>query len=143
MDEFVRCDWQTVTPEILAQYPDLVRYHREHHAGNMEQCDAIVCVCGNTPDGDGFESTKEDRYRCETCGRIIDRRTGRVIARGPDARQIQQVVKDAQEAFWGAVAAGFPEVTTGDFPPDATFRFEDACRDTIKTWLEINHPAFQ
>lgn len=143
MDEFIKCSLQNVKPEIATQFPESVEYHRKHQPGNMTGCDAFICICGNTADDTGFESTSDDRYRCAACGRIIDGSTGQVVGIGPDAHQLGEALKAAQEAFWGVVAARFPEVKTGDFPPDATFRFEDASRAAIDTWLAFNHPAYQ
>ena len=55
--------------------------------------DAWVCICGNTPSGDGFypidegnhevEPTEKDwttnQYFCAQCGRVIDQATLQVV----------------------------------------------------------------
>jgi hypothetical protein len=54
-----------------------------------------------------------------------------------DARFLE-AVEGATQAFFAALAASYPEVTTGDFPIDRTFghRFEEAA----DVWLDINWP---
>lgn len=64
--------------------------------------DAWVCVCGNTPNHEGFYPCDrhgnlvepdldgpwdERRYRCDRCRRIIDQDTGYVLGRGSDAQR--------------------------------------------------------
>lgn len=55
--------------------------------------------------------------------------------------QITKAINDADYAFWKAVNDAFPMATGGDFPPDADSRFNDAAREAIRTWVEINVPA--
>lgn len=54
--------------------------------------------------------------------------------------KIEQAVEEAEGAFWQAVAAKFPEVTTGDFSPDAASQFSRACELAVLIWLKSNHP---
>lgn len=65
-----------------------------HEAGYEE---AWVCICGNTPTGDGFfpcdangdemepliGSAWKDLYVCAKCGRIIQQHTLEVVGRNP------------------------------------------------------------
>lgn len=51
------------------------------------------------------------------------------------------VVHRADEAFWAAVAAAYPEVTTGDFGPLETAQVEAHERAAINLWLRYNHPG--
>lgn len=53
-------------------------------------------------------------------------------------KHITQVVETAQLAFWAKVAEAFPSITSGDFPPDASIRFDDQCRRAIELWLRLN-----
>jgi len=53
---------------------------------------------------------------------------------------IQYAAKDAQETFWSVVVNHFPEIETVDFPPEATIKFDAACEEAIRTWVEINTP---
>lgn len=52
----------------------------------------------------------------------------------------EKVAELAQQSFWQTVANAFPEVKTGDFPPDATIKFDDACKEAVRHWLYSNHP---
>jgi len=48
------------------------------------------------------------------------------------------VLIKAQEAFWNVIAASHPEVTSGDFPPEADLRFDKACEEAYHTWKHFN-----
>jgi hypothetical protein len=75
-----------------------MKEHITHEKGNS---DAWICICGNTPDGDGFypidaadrevEPTAEDwttnQYYCNKCGRVIDQDSLEVV-RKLDPREI-------------------------------------------------------
>jgi hypothetical protein len=52
--------------------------------------------------------------------------------------KLNEIIEKAQEAFWKVIAESFPEITSGDFPPDADFRFNAACKDAITTWHSMN-----
>ena len=55
----------------------------------------------------------------------------------------EDIINQAQGAFWAKIVELFPEVQGGDFPPDATFKFDDACKEAIETWLHFNHPQIE
>ena len=57
--------------------------------------------------------------------------------------RIENAAAAAQEAFWASIAAAFPEVRSGDFPPDAHMAFERACIDATTTGVEGNMPQPQ
>ena len=46
-----------------------------------------------------------------------------------------QMSEDAIGEVWGKV---FPEVTTGDFPPDAHMSLNQALEQAVRVWLEGN-----
>ena len=52
--------------------------------------------------------------------------------------RLADALTDAQSAFWEVIAQRFPEVRSGDFPPDAAALFERACSDAALTWLAFN-----
>jgi len=54
--------------------------------------------------------------------------------------KMENVLEAAQIAFWEVIAKNYPEVTSGDFPPDAGFAFDKSCKDALEIWLECNHP---
>ena len=58
----------------------------------------------------------------------------------PDQQKIKEVVKEAQEAFWGVVGKNFPEVETSHFLPDVTIEFDAACEKVVRWWLIWNYP---
>lgn len=51
------------------------------------------------------------------------------------------VLEQADIAFWAAVVAAFPDVTSGDFPPDLTHLVTEQKRAAVNYWLKLNHPA--
>lgn len=51
---------------------------------------------------------------------------------------IEEHVRAAQEAFWSVIAQRFPEVSTGDLPPEADAAFDDACHRAVWSWLGSN-----
>lgn len=52
----------------------------------------------------------------------------------------ESLMEQAQAAFWAVVADAHPEITTGDFGPLETARFNEACETAIKRWVEGNSP---
>lgn len=54
--------------------------------------------------------------------------------------KVELALNTACEAFWQAVAEEFPEVTSGDFPPDAQMQLEQSIRSAIELWLHYNAP---
>jgi len=53
----------------------------------------------------------------------------------------KKAVAEAQDAFWAKIVELYPEIKTGDFPPDATFAFDTACEKALSIWLQGNRPA--
>lgn len=53
----------------------------------------------------------------------------------------QQILELAQDAFWESIAKSYPHIRTGDFPPDATYKFNLACERAVEVWLESNDPT--
>src|SRR5712692_7311602 len=51
-----------------------------------------------------------------------------------------EILQKADDAFWAIIAASFPAVEHGDFPPDATWAFMNAQRSAVNYWLYLNHP---
>lgn len=44
------------------------------------------------------------------------------------------------ETFWITVKHQFPEITTGDMPPDALASLDEAMRKAIALWVSVNKP---
>lgn len=52
--------------------------------------------------------------------------------------RIKKAIEDADVAFWEVIAKQFPEIKSGDFPPDAWFKFSEAQEKAVKVWYEGN-----
>lgn len=52
--------------------------------------------------------------------------------------RIETATREGIEALFGVVAKAFPEVSTGDYPPDQLAAFHEECRDAISIWLQWN-----
>lgn len=54
-----------------------------------------------------------------------------------DAR-VAAAARTATEAFWTALAAGLPEIASGDLPPDAAHQFDLAAARAAAEWASYN-----
>lgn len=73
---------------------------KEHITVEPDWPDNWICVCGNTPDSDGFYPCDangnevepvegwKDLYVCANCGRIIDQHTLEVVGRNPEPKML-------------------------------------------------------
>lgn len=55
-------------------------------------------------------------------------------------RRIDLAFENADADFWVAVVRIFPEITTGDFDPGATFEIHEAMKTAITRWVGWNLP---
>ncbi len=55
-------------------------------------------------------------------------------------QRIKKAIQEADLLFWATIADQFPEITSGDFPPDAHFKFGRAQEDAVKLWIKYNFP---
>jgi hypothetical protein len=55
--------------------------------------------------------------------------------------ELEELAEAAMIAFWRVVAERYPEIRTGDFPPDAEHEFASAAELAIRRWLDFNPPA--
>lgn len=62
-------------------------------------------------------------------------------AQSAPAESFETIVEAARDAFWAAIGERYPMVKSGDFPPEATFAFDEACNVAVRTWLDSNLPA--
>ena len=53
-------------------------------------------------------------------------------------KRISDAVIEADEAFWAAIAAAFPEVKSGDFDPGDANEFGKIQTKMVKLWLDAN-----
>ena len=56
-------------------------------------------------------------------------------------QRVHNAVVNAQSAFWAEIAKAFPEIKTGDFPPEAQLVFDSACVSAATLWVESNRDA--
>ena len=52
--------------------------------------------------------------------------------------RITKAIEDADFAFWAEVAASFPEISSGDFPPAAEARLRFKMEAAIRMWVKLN-----
>jgi hypothetical protein len=52
-----------------------------------------------------------------------------------------EMINEAQQAFFFIIAQHYPEIKTGDFPPISQLLFDSACREAVQTWLKSNKAA--
>jgi hypothetical protein len=50
----------------------------------------------------------------------------------------QQLANEALDAFWQVIVKHYPQATTGDLSPLATFRLDQAAEAAIKEWIANN-----
>ena len=58
-----------------------------------------------------------------------------------DKAELQSLIDQAFDAFWGVIAKRFPEATTGDLSPWATIRLDDAAHVAVSEWIHNNVPT--
>jgi len=52
--------------------------------------------------------------------------------------RIEATVEYAEDQFWRVIVEEFPEVETGDFPPDADARLKRDLTRAVEIWLSYN-----
>lgn len=62
----------------------------------------------------------------------------------PEARalvdRILRAIQEADLAYWDKIAKEFPEVKSGDFGPEETFRWNEEMEEAVLVWLSNNFP---
>ena len=46
-----------------------------------------------------------------------------------------------QDLFWNYVASEYPEISSGDFPPDLSIAMADKLTQFVTVWLKMNEPT--
>lgn len=54
--------------------------------------------------------------------------------------RLSKALETAKDAFWGSIAASFPEVRSGDLCPGDALAFDQACEKVAQAWLTANAP---
>jgi len=78
------------------------------------------------------QSAFQRPYRCGNCGSTW------VLTGESFDSKIGEVVEAAAACFWECVGEKFPNISSGDFPPEADEEFATACKNAIRTWLNFN-----
>lgn len=60
------------------------------------------------------------------------------MAETPTIKPIRKVCPEAIDAFWKVVLSHYPDLTSGDFPPNTALEFELRCRQVIAEWITWN-----
>jgi hypothetical protein len=50
----------------------------------------------------------------------------------------QQLTNEALDAFWQVIVKHFPQTTTGDLSPLATFQLHQAAESAVRDWIATN-----
>jgi hypothetical protein len=92
----------------------------------------ITVTCENC-DGQIVITTDSPPLACPRCGQPYWHQLPRY-----HDEDYERAAKLADEAFWKAVTECFPDIKTGDFPPDAQYRWDFAVQAAISTWVQTN-----
>ncbi len=52
--------------------------------------------------------------------------------------RIQEASRKANDAFWEVLAEQFPEINSGDYPPEEAEMFELQCLEVARLWVRLN-----
>lgn len=53
------------------------------------------------------------------------------------------IIEEASHSFWASIAKSFPDATSGDLSPGATFAFDTAAETAVEEWVSNNVPHKQ
>lgn len=65
------------------------------------------------------------------------------ILPGIDKEHFAKALEAAKGKFWDRIVDHYPEVQSGDFPPDCTIEIGKAMEKAVIWWLYYNHPKYQ
>ena len=52
--------------------------------------------------------------------------------------RIQEASRKANDAFWEVLAEQFPEINSGDYPPEEAEMFDLQCLEVARLWVRLN-----
>jgi hypothetical protein len=55
-----------------------------------------------------------------------------------DDERIQEASRKANDAFWEALADQFPEINSGEYPPEEAEMFDLQCLEAARLWVRLN-----
>jgi hypothetical protein len=59
----------------------------------------------------------------------------------PTDQKLKKAIEAANNSFWAEIVKHYPEIKTGDFSPEATVRWDQACEKAVTTWINSNRPS--
>lgn len=62
---------------------------------------------------------------------------------GKTEEAFRSILQEAEQAIFLKVLESYPQIKTGDFPPDATIELSQAVEKAVRYWLAINYPKSQ
>lgn len=55
---------------------------------------------------------------------------------------LDRLADDALQEAFNFIKDAFPEIVTGDFPPDAKMKIDKAIKEAITSWVQANYPRW-
>ena len=55
-----------------------------------------------------------------------------------DDERIQEASRKANDAFWEILAEQFPEINSGEYPPEEAEMFDLQCLEVARLWVRLN-----
>ena len=55
-----------------------------------------------------------------------------------DDERIQEASRKASDAFWEKLAEQFPEINSGEYPPEEAEMFDLQCLEAARLWVRLN-----
>lgn len=52
--------------------------------------------------------------------------------------KLKLAVNDAVDSFWAKIVEHYPEIKSGDLPPEVVHEHNQICKAAVKIWLEYN-----
>jgi len=100
-------------------------------------CDHEYEIEGSYSDQDGYVDMS-DPYSKHECGHYVCFRSFDDGIEESEEEYLKKILESASGAFWAQVAADYPEVKTGDFPPEAQRAWQNAMDAAVRVWLVCN-----
>ena len=55
-----------------------------------------------------------------------------------DDERIEEASRKANDAFWEVLAEQFPEINSGEYPPEEAEMFDLQCLEVARLWVRLN-----
>jgi len=128
----VSCHSKLFAEYMNSQVGNDGEYLKEYEENGYLSLFRLECI-----EDDQFCPMFEDRIHVDEPNELM----GSKIYNHLEDLALAKILEDAQNAFWKVVAERFPNIKTGDFPPDDTLNFDEACESALLRWLYWNAPV--